>query len=33
MVHGFLSWLTMVDEARTALDEAAQWLEGQWASA
>jgi acetyl esterase len=30
MVHGFLSWLGMVDEAQAALDEASQWLGRQW---
>jgi acetyl esterase len=32
MVHGFLSWLGMVDEAQAAMDDAAAWLERQWAA-
>ncbi|KQV54699.1 MULTISPECIES: alpha/beta hydrolase [unclassified Caulobacter] len=33
MVHGFLSWMGMVDEAKAALDEAAAWLDRQWTRA
>ena len=33
MVHGFLSWIGMIDAARTAVDDASAWLTMQFARA
>jgi acetyl esterase len=30
MVHGFLSWVGVVDAAQSAIDEASAWLNAQW---